>query len=140
MTGGAGDYYIPEDQQPVGVRAARDLVSTFTTKWTTTTNKGQVLLFTALVSGSIWAALRLSDAVDMVPVLREALRFVGLVVSGWAFWRCAVGGSRVAEWVGGWVGALFGWWVTGGGFGWWVGVWLCWLMCMMVQEEQHPLG
>lgn len=44
MTGGVGDYYIPEEEQPIGVRAARGFVSGIITKWDTTTNKFEVIL------------------------------------------------------------------------------------------------
>lgn len=44
MTGGAGDYCIPEEEQPVGVRAARGLVAGIQAKWDGTTNKFEVVL------------------------------------------------------------------------------------------------
>ncbi|GBF89919.1 hypothetical protein Rsub_02623 [Raphidocelis subcapitata] len=98
MTGGVGDYYmsIPEDEQPVGVRAIRGAAAALRDKWNGTTNKAEVFLFTGLVSLGIWGAVALAEVLDEIPFVREYLQFIGFLVSGWAFWRYFLleGGTR----------------------------------------------
>jgi hypothetical protein len=43
--------------------------------------------FTVVISLGLVAASKLSDAIDLVPALRDVLRYIGFVVTSWAFWR-----------------------------------------------------
>ena len=43
MTGGVGDYYIPEEEQPVGVRVARGFWQRIYDAWEATPDKPRVL-------------------------------------------------------------------------------------------------
>ncbi len=40
-----------------------------------------------VISLGLVAASKLSDAIDLVPALRDVLRYIGFVVTSWAFWR-----------------------------------------------------
>jgi hypothetical protein len=47
------------------------------------------------VSTGIAVLVALTDVLDEVPAIARPLRFVGLIVSGWAFWRWVL--SRAAH-------------------------------------------
>lgn len=39
------------------------------------------------MSAMIWAATELTTVIETVPFVPRVLRFVGLLVTGWSFWR-----------------------------------------------------
>ncbi|KAI8467195.1 MAG: CAAD domains of cyanobacterial aminoacyl-tRNA synthetase-domain-containing protein [Monoraphidium minutum] len=87
MTGGLGDYVVDFDDEPPLVTRAKELAGRAAAKWDATTNKGEVLGLTAGIALGLLLSGAVVDAVDRLPLLPQAFKFVGTAYSAWFSWR-----------------------------------------------------